>query len=381
MSEPLEVRPVSFPAEILARIAPDLSIQRHLWLGLRPCLRSFTEFRDVSISEGGISRPLRSVTGATENDILGSNVLKSGSTIVITSITGGMVEETQPATGFDEGEQELRQMSLASDRLAKYGAVYPVVEVERGRLGAPTDEEMILSQRIHDNIISSGIIPKESLKVPVGVRSRNEDGTSEIFYSGDETGGADTRNFNLKRQWSFVLYAKIQVFSRDGPLFEMCWNSLMYALQRTLLPCAFVDERTTDLKIPVRVRGRSATIRETYDIQCDPTEFKPLKLNLGNISYGSNFGVIDLDPEAQVRQTDNEMEVDSPTSVLIADLQGEAEETSIKSTLSILTDGNGKLKHLSFVGGGAKIDTDAIRKSLSLSRERALDLKSRKEAT
>lgn len=373
MASSIEIHPITFPPEVLARIAPDLSIQRHLSLGVRPCLRQFEEFRTIEISDGGLSRSTDLFHNSEENNILGSNVLRSGKTIVITSITGGFVEELLPVHGIDEGEEELRNMTMQHDRISQFGAVYPVVEVERGRMGAPTDEEMNLSQKIYNCILGSGVIPKSSLNVSVGRRTTNPDKSVSITYP-DEEGPELDQQFLPKRKWSYVLYAKIQVFSRDGPLFELCWNSLIYALKNTKLPRAFVDEKTTDLKIPVRVRGRSAAIRETYDIICDSHKSIPLVLNSKNVGFASNFGVIDLDPEARLPEKEDEMQVDQEDSILLADLQGEAEESSVLSTLSIISDEKGNLKHLGIIGGGSKVTTETIRRSILLSSKRSEDL-------
>ena len=45
-----ELKQVTFSPEVLARIAPDVSLQRHLALGVRPNLRNFTEFKPVEVS-------------------------------------------------------------------------------------------------------------------------------------------------------------------------------------------------------------------------------------------------------------------------------------------------------------------------------------------
>lgn len=324
----------------------------------------------MEVSDGGLSCAAGVDLNLRGNNILGSNVLKCGKTIVVTSITGGVVEENMPAAS---GEVEISEKASSDDRLSQVGCVYPVVEVERGRVGAPTDEEMTLSQRLYNCVLHSAIIPRKALDVAVGVRSTNSDGVSSTIYP-DEEGSPLERNFTPRRKWSYVLYAKIQVFSRDGPLFELCWNSLVYALKNTQLPRAFVDERTADLKIPVTMRGRSAAIRETFDIICDPMRFQRLILNEQNIAFASNFAVIDLDPEAQLPREQEDMQVDSKSSVLLADIQGEAEEASVFSTISAVSDKAGNLKHFKVVGGGTQVSLDMIRDSLKLAKLRASDL-------
>ena len=229
-------------------------------------------------------------------------------------------------------------------------------------------------------------------RVKAGVRLTDNEGKTEILYpdeivanekeSEEESAYAQIAP---KKKWSYVLYAKIVVFSRTGPVFDLCWNSLIYALQSTRLPRAFIDERATDLRMTVRTKGRSTTIRETYDLMCDPEKSLDLNINKSNIAYASNFGIIDLDPEAALEQSENEddededtnMDVDEVKSVFLADLDTEAEETSIRSTISIINDKNGKFKHISLVGGGSKITPDMIKKALILSKERSTDLASK----
>ncbi|SCU95978.1 LAFA_0G03532g1_1 [Lachancea sp. 'fantastica'] len=373
MSEPVELRPVTFHPEVLARIAPDLYMQRHLSLGLRPSLRAFEEFRNVEISDGRLSCASEDSINVVGNNILGSNVLKSGKTMVITSITGGIVEDIVPAKAE---EDEFTDSLEVTNRVSQFGSVYPVVEVERGRVGAPTDEEMTLSQRLYNCILHSGLIPKKSLDVEVGIRSTNSEGKSNVLYPDEENNSSAVETlFRSKRKWSYTLYAKIQVFSRDGPLFELCWNSLLYALANTKLPRAFVDERTTDLKIPISMRGRSAVIRETFDIICDPTTFVPLSLDTVNKAFASNFGVLEIDPEAQLPKDDDDMQEDLPGSVLLADVQGESEEASVTSTISVLTNADGNIKHFRAVGGSSKNTLEMIQRSIKLAKLRALDLK------
>ncbi|CEP64404.1 exosome non-catalytic core subunit RRP43 LALA0_S11e03356g [Lachancea lanzarotensis] len=375
MSEPVELRPVTFHPEVLARIAPDLYMQRHLSLGLRPSLRAFEEFRNVEISDGRLSCASEDSINVVGNNILGSNVLKCGKTMVITSITGGIVEDVVPAKSVDN---DFSEPSERTNRVSQFGRVYPVVEVERGRVGAPTDEEMTLSQRLYNCILHSGLIPKRALDVSVGIRSTNSEGESSVVYPDEEdSSNAVDTPFRSKRKWSYTLYAKIQVFSRDGPLFELCWNSLLYALASTKLPRAFVDERTTDLKIPISMRGRSAVIRETFEIICDPTKYLPLSLDAANKAFASNFGVLEIDPEAQLPKDDDDMQEDVPGSVLLADVQGESEEASVSSTISVVTNADGNIKHFRAVGGTSKITIEMIQQSIKLAKLRALDLKAK----
>lgn len=379
-AEAVDVYPVTFPPEVLARISPELSLQRHLSLGIRPSLKGFEEFRDLNIDENTLSRygNVPSSGNDTGNNVLGSNVLKSGKTFVITSITGGIVEETLPVETQDPGELELEALSQRRDDVAKFAPVYPLVEVQRGRVGAPTDEEMTLSQKLHDYVLHSGLVPKSSLKVQCGVRTTEKSGAFKVLYPDEFTEESNRVHSHSQRKWSYVLYARIVVFSRTGPVFDACWNSLVYALQNTRLPRAFIDERATDLKMTVRTRGRSASVRETYEILCDPERSFPLKILHENVGYASSFGVVNLNDEMSLDVEDQDMDRDNKKPVLLADLDTEAEETCIKSTICIITDPTGNLKNIDIQGGDARITPDIIRKALVLAKARSRDLASKR---
>lgn len=377
-TDTVEVHPVTFPPQVLARISPELSLQRHLSLGIRPSLKRFEEFRDVHINQNTLSRYKSgtSIAEDTTNSVLGSNVLKSGKTFVITSITGGIVEETLPVDSENSSGQELDNLNKRRDDVSKFAPVYPLVEVERGRVGAPTDEEMTLSQKLHDYVLHSGLIPKSSLKVQCGVRTTEKSGEAKVQYPDEDADVSTSIRTLSQRKWSYVLYAKVVVFSRTGPVFDLCWNSLMYALQDTRLPRAFIDERATDLKMTIRTRGRSASVRETYEILCDPKRSIPLNLSSKNVGYASSFGVIDLDPEMALDQEDQDMELDEKGPILLADLDTEAEEACIQSTMCIITDSSGNLKNIDILGGGAKVTPAILRKAITLAQLRAGNLES-----
>lgn len=380
MSQPSEdtiaIHPVSFAPDVLERISPELSLQRHLSLGFRPSLKGFEEFREVQLNEDFLSRYGKE---QKENNIIGSSVLKCGKTFVVTTITGGIIEDSNI---YKNEENELIGMDGTNQSdLSNYTSVYPVVEVERGRAGACTDEEMTLSQKIYDSVLYSKLIPRESLKVQPGIRITKEDGEMEIIYPSDSS---DTdsleKTLQTNRKWSYLLYAKIKVFSRTGPIFDLCWNSLMYALQSVQLPRAFIDERATDLKMTIRTKGRSATVRETYDILSDASRHYLLKINKENISFASNYGAINLDPEAELlkdEKDEEDIDMETTDSVLLADLDTEAEETSVTSTISIISNGQGGMKHVSVYGGDTKITPEMLRKSLILGKQRANDLGSK----
>lgn len=369
-----EFQPMSFPPAVIARISPELSLQRHLAIGIRPNLRKFEEFRNIEVGHGGLSR--YADEQVKNSSVLGSAVLKSGNTTVICTITGGIIEEDLPAHEINDDAAAVnavfakdKDSDLSAEKadLEDYTSVYPVVEVERGRVGAPTDEEMILSQKLYETLLHSKVLTKEALKVKVGLRSVGSDGKVEIFYKEDD----DEFGLDLgpKRSWSFALYAKIKVFSRTGPLFDLIWGALISALENTKLPRAHIDENAADIKIPVKMHGNYGTIREQYQIICDASANDVLRLNKEAIGFSSNFGVVDMDEESmETLEEEDIMDVDAK-SILLTDIEGEEEETSAKKTISVVVDKSGEnLKSLTLIGD---INTDQLHRSIQLAKVRS----------
>lgn len=385
MSEPgSDLKPMSFPTEVLSRISPELSLQRHLAIGLRPNLRKFEEFRSVEIGEGGLSR-YSDGEFVRDSQVLGSSVVKSGRTTAICTITGGIIEEDLPAEKINEDAEAVNAVFASNsgkddddeeeDILSQFAPIYPVVEVERGRVGNPTNEEMILSQKLYEVFLHSGIISEDSLKVDVGLRSVDANGEAKVFYKDDKE--LSEFNFTPKRAWKYVLYANIKVFSRTGPLFDLVWAAVVSALKTTKLPRAHIDENAADVKIPVKMHGKFSTVREQYQIICDPINYTPLELNEDAIGFTSSFGVVDLDEESVETVPDQDrMQVDGEgqKSVLLCDLEGEEEEFSANKLISVTVAKDQQLKALSIIG---EVSLPDLEKSITLAQERSKLLLSR----
>lgn len=379
MSQTIEIIPNNFPPELESYIAPELSLQKHLSLGSREDLRKPEEFKNVVVSNTLTSRysvdTEQQLKNDVTNDILGSNIYKSGNTTVITTIRGGIVENNE----ITDDMFEMPKDTHTDGNVLNYAPVYPQVEVMLGdKFLAPTIEEMIISQKLYEQILHTKLINISSLKTECGVRfsqmHENDQETVLISYPDDEN---SSKIEFPKKKWSYVLYAKIVILGRNGPIFDKCWNSLVYALQSTRLPRIFVDERGVNLKMSVRTRGRSLTIKETYDVLCDTSKSIPLKINESAIGFASNFGLLDLNPEEVTVEEDNDMKSDIfSKSILLADLNSGMEEKCIRSTLSITQSTDGHLKQISLVGNGAKITPDSIRRAILLSKDRATDLAS-----
>ncbi|ODV65932.1 hypothetical protein HYPBUDRAFT_112745 [Hyphopichia burtonii NRRL Y-1933] len=338
MSEVQKSRQMAFPPSVLARIAPDVSLQRHLAIGLRPSLRNFTEFKSLEISQGNLN-------SLGENSVIGSAVAKNGDTSVFCGITLGIVE--------------------TSGASPEYTSIYPVVEILRGRSGAPTDEEMITSQKIYESILHANIIPSESLKITPGYEIRDEENkTSSILYPDTPENISileDIPSFSgNKKSYSFVLYAHLKVFSRSGPIFDLCYNTLLSALTNVTLPSIYIGDTSDKIKVPVRSRGNFGHLSGGDNLYIDSNKslFHALKLQKNEMGYSSSFGVLD-----EIK----------PKTVVLADPEGDAEESCITSKINVITNKSGdSLKHVSICGGGANVSIDVLKESIRLAQLRSL---------
>lgn len=199
-AEHLSVCPftMSLPVEVFARVQPDVFLERHLEIGLRPKdLRKFNEFRPHSHQLGGLS----SVDDAS---LVGSAVSKQGATVVICGIT----------------------VSYTAHEKSR-GAIFPNVEILRGSVNAPPSaEEMTLSERLRVLVSSLGI---------------DKDQEAFQIHDASEPSGLNSDNY-------IMLNAHIQVLSRSGPCFSSCANTLLAALRDVKLPHVFVNEDSGEVE-------------------------------------------------------------------------------------------------------------------------------------
>lgn len=351
-----ESSPVAvFPPEVLARIAPDVSLQRHLALGIRPCLRGFDEFRPIETSSGALNN-------LGENAVVGLATVKNGQTHVFCGITVGIAELNQT--------DEL----LSGDNTPKnYLSVYPVVEIARGRNGAPSDEEMILSQKLYNFVLHLRLLPQSALEIVPGYQINDEEsGSVSIVYPDDESLELkellDLSTVNItKKRFKYLLYAHVKVFSRSGPLYDVVHQALMAALQNVTLPRIYMADSGIDanVRVPVRSRGNFGHLNQASDnflIDPNPKLASPLSLNKSDIGVATSFGLIDLESEEH-------------KTVLLADLEGEAEETCAESKVTVVSTGE-TLKQVSVVGGGANITLELLKKAVGIADSRAASIKS-----
>ncbi|CUM63099.1 uncharacterized protein PRCAT00000665001 [Priceomyces carsonii] len=342
-----ELQLVSFPPDVLARIAPEVALSRHLAIGIRPNLRNFHEFKAVSVSNGDITR---------NGNVVGSSVVRSGSTMIMCSITAGVIEDAKSDALLSEQKRQ------------EFSTVYPVVEISRGRSGAPTDEEMILSQRLYETILHSKLIPSSSLNIEHGI-SVVDDQKMNIYYPDSHSEEFDIlRSGKASKKYSFVLSSHIKVFSRTGPLFDLCYLALTHALSSTILPRIYISD-FNPLRIPINKRGRFSqgkAKQTTFNIDQNEKLKYALTINRDELGISSNFGV------SGMHNTDQDgMEVDDDP-ILLADIDGECEENSIHSKIDLIA--NEKyLKNVSLVGGGETITLKSLKDAIKIAKLRAKD--------
>lgn len=299
-----------------------------------------------------------------ENTVVGLATVKNGQTHVFCGITIAISELNQ--------SDEL--LSSENDKAA-YLSVYPVVEIARGRNGAPSDEEMILSQKLYNYVLHLRVLSEKALEFVPGYQIFDEEsGISSIAYLDNDSSpladllGLSTVNITKKR-FKFVLSAHIKVFSRSGPLYDVVHQALMAALQDVSLPRIYLADSGIDanVRIPVRSRGNFGHLNQQSDSFCidpNPDVITKLALNEPEVAVSTSFGLVDWQSES----TDN-------ATVLLADLEGEAEEICAESKLTVVSTGE-KLKHVSIVGGGANVTLESLQQAVKIANARAVSIKS-----
>lgn len=335
-----------FPPQVLSRIAPDLLLQRHLVQGLRPSLRKFDEFRPLVSTPGTFN-------DVGTNSVVGLATVRNGDAFAFCGISLGVVETSKSPEFFEELNDE------------EYASIYPVVEISRGRSGAPTDEEMILSQTLHDTIFHLKLIPLLLLSVTPGYQILEEDSALTILYPQDMGNEVDQESFQelniSKKNFRYILYAHIKVFSRSGPLFDLVHYATIEALKNVSLPRVYLADSGIDpnIRIPIRSRGNFGHLTQAeqrFYVDERKDIASPLKLSL-DAAVSSTFGVVEL------------MDQDESRSILLADLEGEAEEFCSESRINVTASGE-SLRHVTIIGGGANVTLDTIQNALQIARER-----------
>lgn len=381
----VQLKATIFSPSELALIAPDVTLSKYLKAGYRPSLRRFNEFKPIVISTAGISRYDTAAESGRAEDVnesttvIGSASVKCGGTSTICRISAGIVEDDFEAVNdyrmrldadiIVEDEEEEVENVFGGDLINVNGSVYPVIEIARGSNAPPGDEEIELGERLYESVLHSGLIRRDDLRVDVGLKSIDENG-NEVILKGDDVG-------NIKKKFSFVLYARIQVFGRTGPLFDQCYASLVKALKDTKLPDVYLNERESSMR--TRAGKRNANINiQSYDLVCDPIKHRNLNLREERICWASTFGIADIeetvDAEGDSEMQEGEQEVVTK-SLILTDLEGDAEDNIMKR-ITALSNGKGQFVSVTIEqdAKGTRLTKDVITKALKLAQVRAKDM-------
>lgn len=348
------IKPLWFPASTFARIEPELYLARHLAQGVRPgSNRGFHEFRDVTVQTGSLGNTdttkdnSSNKYNSTRAYTVGSSVVRSGGT----SVACGIVAGTTSTVGG--------------------GGVYPNIEILRGGFNsAPSTEEMVLSQRVYE--VLKAVLGSDDRTGNFNIRLVGESGSDEDEDESKSEQFGETTTTTLKGQW-LVLTAHVQVLSRAGPPFDLVWRAVISALQDVQLPFFKLDE-DDDRKL---ICLGTPTTNDGPRFKFPSGKFDILS---------STFGVTDIEHEEQGFESSS---TGTGKPILLADLDGEIEESCVKSTINVVCDQSqgGKDKSTTLygvsigvvgtsslrgtdVGEGLQIQRELISRALALARSR-----------
>ncbi|KAI0694371.1 ribosomal protein S5 domain 2-like protein [Cerioporus squamosus] len=226
------------------RLHPRTYLERFLAENVRPDGRDFGEWRDISVNVGSIS---------TAD---GSALVRLGSTTVVCGVKAEIAEPEldRPNEGFLVPNLDL-----------------PAICSPKFKPGPPTDEAQVLSDRLNEVFVSSGVLPTSSLCIEPG-----------------------------KAVW--VLYVDATCINYDGNAFDATLLAMVAALKNTRLPKATYDEdrhRTVcsrKIREPLQI-GRLPTsysfgIFDGTYILADPTSFEePLLDTTVSVVVDENGGL------------------------------------------------------------------------------------------
>ncbi|KAI0638638.1 ribosomal protein S5 domain 2-type protein [Trametes polyzona] len=208
------------------RLHPKTYLERFLSENVRPDGREFDEWRNVSVNVGSIS---------TAD---GSALVRLGSTTVVCGVKAEIAEPEldRPLEGFLVPNLDL-----------------PAICSPKFKPGPPTDEAQVLSDRLNEVLVSSGVVSTKSLCIEPG-----------------------------KAVW--VLYVDATCINYDGNAFDATLLAMVAALRNTTLPKATYNEETKRTICSRKVReplqiGRLPTsfsfgIFDGTHLLADPTSFE-----------------------------------------------------------------------------------------------------------
>ncbi|KIJ49546.1 hypothetical protein M422DRAFT_59277 [Sphaerobolus stellatus SS14] len=203
-----------FDPSVFQRLHPRAYLERFLAEGVRPDGREPGSWRDAIANVGSI----------TTAD--GSALIKMGNTTVVCGVKAEIAEPEldRPEQGFLVPNLDL-----------------PAICSPRFKPGPPGEEAQVLSDRLNDVLVSSGIISTSSLCIQPG-----------------------------KSVW--VLYVDATCLNYDGNAFDAALLAMVAALKNVRLPKATYNEET----------GRTTCSRKITE-----------PLQLGTLPFSASFGIFD----------------------------------------------------------------------------------------
>jgi len=232
-------------ASTFQRLHPRVYLERFLAENVRPDGREFDEWREVSLNVGSIS---------TAD---GSALVRLGDTTVVCGVKAEIAEPEldSPQEGFLVPNLDL-----------------PAICSPKFKPGPPTEEAQVLSDRLNEILVASGVISTSSLCIEPG-----------------------------KAVW--VLYVDATCINYDGNAFDATLLAMVAALRNTRLPKAAYNEetgRTTcsrKIKMPLQINrmplSMSFGIFDSTHVLADPTSFEePLLDTTLSVAVDENGGLV-----------------------------------------------------------------------------------------
>jgi len=234
-------------AATFQRLHPKVYLERFLAENVRLDGREFAEWRDASVNVGSIS---------TAD---GSALVRLGDTTVV---CGVKAEIAEPELDIPEHGFLVPNLDL------------PAICSPKFKPGPPTEEAQVLSDRLNEVFVASGIVPLSSLCIEPG-----------------------------KAVW--VLYVDATCINYDGNAFDATLLAMVAALRNTQLPKATFDPETgrticsRKTKIPLQISrlplSMSFGIFDSAHVLADPTSFEePLLDTTLSVAVDETGGLVSV---------------------------------------------------------------------------------------
>ncbi|EIW79965.1 hypothetical protein CONPUDRAFT_166613 [Coniophora puteana RWD-64-598 SS2] len=223
---PKDPQSEAIKAQIFQRLHPRSYLERYISEDVRPDGRGFEDWREVSVNVGSISTAH------------GSALVRMGDTRIVCGVKAEIAEPEldKPHEGFLVPNLDL-----------------PALCSPKFKPGPPAEEAQILSERLNEALVASGILPLESLAIHPG-----------------------------KAVWTIYIDAICLNF--DGNAFDAALLAMVAALYNTRLPVATFDEdtghttclrkETVPLELTCKPISTSFGMLDSLQVLSDPTSFE-----------------------------------------------------------------------------------------------------------